>query len=245
MKPVRFSNLRLMAKSPAHYRAALDGEREDTLAMRLGRLVHALVLGGDYLVWDGTRRGKEWDRFAEENAGREIVTASELAQAEPVAAAVSASELAAPLLDGAHEQTIEWEIGGRKCQGRLDVLNAAFITDLKSTTNAEPEWFSRHGAKMGYHAQLAWYADGAKAAGLVIAPRCYVVAVEMKPPHVVTCLELTPHALDMGRRAYRLWWERLMVCERSDYWPGYVEGIAPLDVPEDETLWIDGEEVAA
>ena len=91
MKPVRFSNLRLMAKSPAHYRAALDGEREDTLAMRLGRLVHALVLGGDYLVWDGTRRGKEWDRFAEENAGREIVTASELAQAEPVAAAVSAS----------------------------------------------------------------------------------------------------------------------------------------------------------
>ena len=98
---------------------------------------------------------------------------------------------------------------------------------------------------MGYHAQLAWYADGAKAAGLVLAPRCYVVAVEMKPPHVVTCLELTDRALDMGRRAYRLWWERLMVCERSDYWPGYVEGIAPLDVPEDETLWIDGEEVAA
>jgi len=245
VKPVRFSLLKHIGRSPAHYRAALDGGREDTLAMRMGRLVHAMVLGGEYLVWDGTRRGKDWDRFEAEHLGQEIVTASEVEAAEPVAAAVAASELAAPLLDGCREQTIEWEIGGRKCQGRLDVLNAAFITDLKSTTNAEPGWFSRHATKMGYHAQLAGYADGAVAAGLAITPRCYVVAVEMKAPHVVTCLELTDRALDMGRRTYRLWWERLMVCERSDYWPGYVEGVAPFDVPEDEMLWIDGEEVAA
>lgn len=242
---IHFSRLRLMAKSPAHYKAADEFPREDTLAMRIGRLIHAMVLGGTYHVWDGTRRGKAWDEFEVAHLGEEIVTRSEVETAEPVAAAVIAHFGASALLDGDRERRVEWALAGRSCAGRLDVLGAGFITDLKTTTNAEPGWFTRHAIGMGYHAQLAWYRDGVEAAGLPMPERVYVVAVETKPPYVVTPLELTDRAIDMGRRTYRLWFERLLVCEKSDFWPGYVQGVAPFDVPEDEALFIDGEEVAA
>ena len=240
MKPVHYSRLHLMAKSPAHYKAAETYPREDTLSMRIGRLVHSLVLGGDYVVYDGTRRGKAWDAFVAENEKRDIVTASEFATAEPVATAVKANDNAMRLLTGDLEIRREWSVAGRAVAGRLDCLGAGFVTDLKTTTNAEPGWFARQAIRMGYHAQLAWYLDGA---AFPTEARAFIVAVETTPPNVVTCFELSPRALDMGRRTYRLWMERLLVCEASDTWPGYVESIIPLDSPEDETLLIDGEEI--
>ena len=96
---------------------------------------------------------------------------------------------------------------------------------------------------MGYHAQLAWYMDGVEAAGLPAPHDGYIVAVESKAPYAVVCYQLTPRAFDMGRRSYRLWLEQLAVCEQSNFWPGYVQSVTPLDVPEDETLWINGEEI--
>ena len=92
--------------------------------------------------------------------------------------------------------------------------------------------------------QLAWY----RSASQIVygtSPVAHIVAVETRPPHVVTVFKLTPAALDLGTRTWRLLWERLMVCERTDSWPGYVEDIAQLDVPEDEALSLEmeGEEV--
>lgn len=245
--PVHFSQLRHLAKSPAHYKAALDAPHVDTPAFRLGRLVHTLVLGGpEVVVWDGgQRRGKEWAEFQKTHDGLEIVTADEMETAQGMADSVLGCGDARDLLAGEHERIFNWSIGGRECAGRLDVLGPDFITELKTTTDAEPERFGRTATRLGYHAQLTWYLDGATAAGIGEPYRAYVIAIEKAPPYVVTPLELTPRALDMGRRTYRLWFERLLVCEASDAWPGYVQGIYPLDVPDDLNLIIDGEEIAS
>jgi hypothetical protein len=57
---VHFSRLKLMAMSPAHYRAAA---KRGTAAMGFGTVVHALVLGGDAIVYDGERKGGAWSAF--------------------------------------------------------------------------------------------------------------------------------------------------------------------------------------
>lgn len=241
--PVRFSRLKYFAQSPAHYLNSITVEREDSAALRGGRLLHYLVLGGDYAVYDGTRRGKAWDDFQAEHAGADIFTTSEYDRAAPMAAAVHGHADAARLLQGEHEQQLDWSWLGRSCTGRLDVIHPRWIADLKTTVDAQPERFQRLALRYAYHAQLAWYRIGAGD----LTRDCYLISVETKAPHPVVVHHLTEAALDQGERLCRLWMERLRTCEESGHWPGYAQSIVDFDAVEldDVTLSIDGEEVAA
>lgn len=252
MEAVRFSTLKYMQRSPAHYREALLNPAKPSAAMSLGTLVHAHVLGSirDLAIWDGVRRGKEWEAFSAANADREIVTMREVMEAERIADSVRASNEAHELFRSpgvVREKQISWQIATRWCSGRPDAYCDQWVADLKTTADASPAKFQHHAVRMGYTAQLAWYMDGLKAAGIEAPERAFIVAVETKPPFVVQAYELTPDAIDLGRRTYRLWWERLRVCEDSDQWPGYVQGYAPIGAPEgtaEFAISIDGEEVA-
>lgn len=235
--PVRFSNLRCMARSALHYWDAVQLGREDTLAMRLGRGAHAMVLGMPVIKWTGkTRQGKAWDRFKAEHADKEILNAKEWAQAEGIANAIRRHPIAAPLLfEGTVlEQTIEWEWLGRKCSSRPDSRAAGRrVLDLKTTRCADPEKFRWDALRQGYHGQLAFY-------GLADAfitgkqpDDLYAVAVESKRPYPVTVIRLTDEDRVAGEKLCRIWFERLLVCEASDHWPAYTDAIVELGVPSD------------
>ena len=73
---------------------------------------------------------------------------------------------------------------------------------------------------------------------------CSLLAVESTAPYVVTVFRVTERALEQGRRTYRLWFERLMACEEADEWPGYVQSVVPLDVPESDEVTFGEEEAA-
>ena len=245
--PVHFSSLKQMALSPAHYRYSVDHGVDETRAMRVGSVVHALVLGGPYHLYEGERRGKAWSEFRDEHAdGHTIVTSSEYEDAAAIAAAVLADPVAAQVLAGPHqtELTLEWEWLGRACAGRLDLVRSDVVVELKVSNSAEPDRFERLAFRLGYHAQLAWYL---RALGRPLSSRAVIVVVEDKPPYPVTVRQLTERALEMGEKQCRLWIERLLCCEAADAWPGYAQTVIPLDVPEwaeDQALLIDGEEVA-
>jgi hypothetical protein len=85
--------------------------------------------------------------------------------------------------------------------------------------------------RMFWHCQSAWYMDGATALCLD-ANRFYLLCVEASPPHVVTVLQMTEPVLEMGRKQLRLWIEKLLACEASDAWPGYVQSAVDVEVPE-------------
>lgn len=241
--PVRFSRLKHMAQSPAHYLASLE-DRRDTGPMLFGRACHSAVLGGSFAVYDGERRGKAWESFKAEHDGEDIITATEHDRVRRVADAVAAHPLAARLLTGDRELPIAWERQGRACSSRLDCLGASWVADLKTSNTSEPNRFGRMAIRMGYHAQLAWYQDAARFIGRA-APDAFLVAVETSAPYAVTVMQLTSRALEEGRKLCRIWFERLLTCEEVDVWPGYCESAVDLDVPEELDLLIDGEEVAA
>lgn len=238
---LHFSQLKIIDKSPAHYKAALETPFEPTAAMRFGTLVHALVLGGEFVVYDGERRGKAWTGFEEANAGKFIVTGTEHARAELVAAAVRRDPVARPLLEG--EKELAWwrELYGRPCAGRVDVYRKGHhLVDLKTTACSQPEKFTRQALAMAYHAQMSMYRDAMQHTGPV-----YLIAVETVAPYAVTVMQLTERALLEGDKLNRMWLERLAACESADQWPAYVQQAWPLDIVEDAGLIIDGEELAA
>jgi hypothetical protein len=245
--PLRYSRLKLMAKSPAHVRYALDQDLagkdnwDDTPSRRLGRLAHAVFLGQPLpTVFPGDRRGKAWTEFKEAHAGEDIVKQEELDTAIAMALELSKHEEAAPLLKGEIERTIFFEIAGRPCRTTPDVhMVRRHVTDLKSTTDASPERFPWQALKLGYHGQIAMQVDGIIAAGMPEPERKAIVAVETKPPYVVNVFALTPDAIEFGRATYRGWFERFRVSEDSNCWPGYIPGV--LDAPQ-ERLDFEGPE---
>ncbi len=242
---IHFSQLKKLALSPAHFKHALETPHEQTPAMRFGSLVHALVLGGKYVVYDGERRGNAWQEFQASTLCKLIVTAKELERAKPVANAVKRDPVAAPLLAGATERAWKTRMFGRMCAGRIDVAGAFFNVDLKTTNTAEPERFSRACLKLAYPAQLAWYRDARRRLGERV-DESFIIGVETSPPFPVVVFKLTERALEEGAKLNRLWLERLQCCEESGEWPGYAQSVLPLDVPDDiEGLIIDGEEIEA
>jgi hypothetical protein len=245
LAPLRWSALKYVGRSLAHYKYYLDNPVTETDAMRVGSRVHDLVLKGGrnrFAVWEGGRRAsKEWDLFVLAHADATILTADQEDRAGAIASAVLADPNAHEALFGCiTEQRREWEIAGRACVGTPDAVGQSIIVDLKCTNDASPGRFPWHAQRMGWLGQLAWYDYGLFGGN---ATRLVLVAVEDKPPHLVTVFCLTSDACELGHRIWRSHFERLRVCEQSGAWPGYSEAVVPLDVEREFSLHIGNEEV--
>ncbi len=259
--PVRFSHLKHIAKSPLHYHHAVTVGRDDKPWLRGGRGLHAVLFGTPYVVFDGaSRNSKAWDTFLDVELGDkfttnpgdapEVMLAKELpvyqAQAEAIRAELRRLDLS-HLLEGDIEKRIEWEWLGRKCAGTPDVAGAEWITDVKTTCNADPRKFIWDARKFGYAEQLEWYRRGVSLCKFGrgdIGYNLYIIAVEKTAPYPVVVWRITEKMREQAEKTLRLWFEQLLACEASNQWPGYAQCVQDLDVLESEgiTLQIGGEE---
>lgn len=231
--PVRFSRLKTIAQSPAHYFHACQHEIDDSLALRLGAGAHAMLFSQPVVCYPHVRNGRRWEAFAEEHDGKVILSASEWRKAAALVEAVRRNKDAMRVLfDGTLlEQQIDWELCGRACRSTPDARAPGWLVDLKSTRCSEPEWFGGEVLRRYYHAQLSFYDDAIAHATGRRPGEAYIVAVESTPPHPVTVFHLSGELLELGDRLARSWFEQLLVCEGSDTWPEYASGVVPLDVP--------------
>lgn len=246
--PVRFSRLRQMSASALHYWQAVQDDRPDTIAMRFGRGVHALVLGTPVIRWPGkSRQGKAWEKFKAQHADKEILNTKEWDRAHGIYEAIRRHPIAneAIFAGTTLEETIEWEFNGRACTSRPDArLGTERNVDLKTTRCAEPVRFARDAMWRGYHAQFSFYARAIAERYGAFPRESLVVAVESVKPFPITVLKLTPEALNEGEKCWRLWFERVLACEAANHWPAYTETVEKFDVTGDEelSLKVDGEE---
>ncbi len=235
MEPLRFSRLKLMGKSPAHYAAHVPYE---TGAMQIGTAADALLLGGQtVLAYPGAvRRGKEYDAFCEKNPGALILTQKDAAAALGIAEAVNACPDAVRLLTGIRQHTILWDFNGRPCRSTPDVRGDEFLTDLKTGETSDPRFFPFKVRRFAYHAQMSFYETAVACAKLPPVTQSYIVSVEQAPPHVVTVYRLSEQAIELGARLWRLWFEQLQVCEASGQFPPYSQSIVDLELFDDNEL---------
>lgn len=271
--PVRFSNLKHLARSPLHYHHAVTVGRADKPWLRGGRGLHSVLFGTPYVVFTGgARRGKAWETFLEvelsdakfltdPGSAPEVILESELPTYERMAASIRAElrrQDLSYLLEGDIEKRIEWEWLGRKCAGTPDVLRPwSHLVDVKTTCNADPRRFVWDARKFFYAEQLTWYAKGDRehrtrkiAQGGTGVPQIeckdlYIIAVEKTAPHPVVVWRVTDRMREQAEKTLRLWFEQLLACEASSSWPSYVQSVQELDVQDGEgiTLTIEGEDV--
>jgi len=242
---VNWSTLKHILTSPKHYRYWLANPRPDSEALLVGRATHCAVyepdeFGARYVVAprfnracnDDTARAKgydggkqaaaEWDAS---HTGAEVIEADAMKRIVGMRDALMADPVSGPMLRGGRKEfRIEWtdHETGIECRGRVDHVRGG-LRDLKTTRSLLS--FECDVARLMYHAQLAWYLDGLKLAGIDATDAPCLIAVENEPPFDVQVLTFTEEDLDAGRRLYRDALDTLAVCRRLDHWPGVARGV--------------------
>lgn len=246
-QPVRCHHLKALGRSPAHAKLCLRGvETKPTPEMVIGSAVHAIIEGRkDVVVFQGkTRQGADWEKFKEKHGGGLIVSKKEWATAEGIAAALLADPESRPLVKARgvkREETIIFDLNGRKCRATADLLlPKKWPAEIKTGKCSDPEVFKWDAARRGYHVQQ-WLQVEAMKAKYGACETAWIIAVDNTPPYNVSVIERSEEWAELGERQGRLWLERFMVCEKAGFWPGYVQTkvkMPPLkrqyDDPEDE-----------
>jgi exodeoxyribonuclease VIII len=242
---VNKSLLDLVGKAPSLAQAFLAGtySREKTASMKLGSLVHALVLEPDTfseryaLAPEGDRRtkaGKEaFEQFLTESEGKDVITSSDYETAQAMAESVREHPSASLLLrEGDPEVSVFAELAGTACKCRIDWLRPdGILVDLKTTKDASSSAFARSCASFDYPVQAAMYLDLTIAAD-VEATDFVFIAIESPPPYLCATYSLTWDDIAKGRALYQKRLEILNRCRETNDWPGLGNGlITTLKMP--------------
>lgn len=234
-------------RSPAHYRAWVDGiEPAPTPALRFGTALHMALLeperfGRTYVVlpdFGDLRSSKNRERRDEwliEHPGTVALSLEHeqalLGMLESVMRHPTASRL---IVDGDPEVTVTWvdEVSGLRCKSRADyfVRSKRLAVDIKSTFDASPRQFARDVYNYRYHVQDALYRMGFAACDAQI-DHFAILAIEKEPPYAVAVYTLDEDAVALGYNAARCDIERLSECLAADHWPSYSDGVETLSLP--------------
>jgi hypothetical protein len=251
IRAVNYSSLRNLhvassplVMSPLRYRHFQTHTRPETDAMLVGRAGHTAVFEPDrfpleYVVWShGRRQGPRWTNFKAFAAadGKTVLTEAQYETAIAIRDAVRGNALAMWYLDrGDPEKTLTWTdpVTRLRCKGRLDWFSRSHpcVVDLKTARDIDARMFGASAARMGYHRQLAMYANGAVANELLVDPRAVIIAVENAPPHEVAVYALDADALAAGAEEVAALLACLKTCIETNRWPGRYEKEQTLELP--------------
>jgi PDDEXK-like uncharacterized protein DUF3799 len=209
-------------------------EEEDANHFDIGEATHLLLLEPDKFddavavieAPNYTTKAAREARERARNAGLTPLLAKEVDIVEAMARAILADPVASGFRGGGDtEVTMTWTDPdfGFPCKLRVDHLphNLVDLRDVKSAANANPRDFERGAWTHGYPQRAAWYLDGVE---LVTGqrPRFYwFIAVEKKPPFLVSVMKYPDEDVEWGRvlnmRARAMFAE----CLEKGEWPGY------------------------
>jgi len=232
------SGLDLINISPRHYRYH---QREETESMFMGTLLHRQLLEPDTLenaYWikpEGmsfaTREGKKWKA---DHSDRPIVEEGSLTKAIRAVKAIHEHPIARRFLKNAEcEKSIfAYDSQGTLRKARLDIFCAGTVLpDVKTSTDARPDEFSKSIWNLEYHKRAAWYLDICNMIGIEKKHFAFIV-VEPRPPFCVAVYILDDEAIEIGREQYQAILQTYRNCLETDTWPGYSTEMQPIGLPQ-------------
>lgn len=242
---VSSTGLKHMLRSPAHYKAYIDGQIETSAAKELGTAIHCAILEPEkfkerFVVaprFDRrTNAGKAAaEAFEIENFGKQVITKDESQLIQFIQHAVLSHKTARELLArGTAEKSVFWtdKRTGLMCKIRPDWLHPAAICDVKSAVDASPMGFSAACARMHYDLSAYMYRLGMKAVTGKDMPFIFI-ALEKDVPYCPAVYMASETMLNNGRLKFERAMDSLKMCLETGLWPGYqADGRAQeIDLP--------------
>ena len=243
------SGMDYLSKSPAHYRAYIDGllDAAPTQAQTFGAAFHCAVLEADqftlrYTRFDGDRRtkaGKE-EYAALAAAGFIVLSGDDWQTIKAMRQSLMQHPMARLMIETTEHEVIgQWmdKESGAACKGIADCwkAEAGVLGELKTCQDASPQAFMLAMARYQYHRQAAFYLDGFGAQAINI------IAVEKEPPYAVAMYRVPPHVLAVGRAIYKPLAALYQHCSEAGEWPAYEAGLRDLHLP----AWAIPDQLAA
>jgi len=170
-----------------------------------------------------------WRQWDEANADKIIVSRKDYDQVMELAARIRAAQCREYICGGRSQVCIVWKDPetGLLCKGRLDYEREAgwnhFITDLKTSRCAHPNFWRWAIEEYGYYGQLAWYEWGWRTLTGEPSLCGWLIAQTQGCPQVVyyDMCDKDDLSLHAWRMVFREELNRWAECVKKNTWPGY------------------------
>jgi exodeoxyribonuclease VIII len=225
------TGLKKVFMSPADYK---HGERKTTPAMFTGSATHSAILEPELfekqyvsLPQGKDRRSSEYKALCATRGVDNVLVSADSYQISMMQNAVKKNPKARQWLyeePGRNELSVYAKdpVTGVLVRCRFDrLLDRGFSPDLKTTTDASPDGFSKIIGKFGYAFQAAFYMDVYSWATGQDLEGFGFVAVQKTAPYHVMCYRLDDESIEVGRSQYRSALNKYAECLESGIWNGY------------------------
>ena len=222
------------SKEPSIAHVMLKEKKGDHYSM--GRAIHTAVLEPhlfekSFIRGPIDRRGKKWsDAKGALTNGQELLTDGDYVKALQIRDSIwENNQRAKEIIENSKKEVTCFaeDDEGRKHKARADLLNFGSITDLKSTTSVDPDFFSKEIFKHGYHVQAAYYLDVFDANYSLLGDPFNFIAIEKEPPYISNVFTLDKAAILLGRETYE---------KGLDLYDRFVQNNKIITWPEPQTI---------
>lgn len=262
MDGINASSLKNLLTSPRLYMHRKREPLPDRDTLRLGRTAHTAILEPRRFLYDYAmlpegmiRRGKDWDKFKDQNTSKTIISAKEYEAALKMADSVGQHPVAGQLLrtaGAATELSISWihPRTAKLCKSRLDLFAGNVLVDIKTTSDPLPAKFCAQAARLHYPMQMAFYADAATSAGFNVEA-VKIITVQSAEPYDVVVYNIPQDVISLGAEQYDRAIDLLIECESINSFPGMAPEEVELRLPswampaeeQGPELFLDGEAI--
>ncbi|MGV8130667.1 MAG: PD-(D/E)XK nuclease-like domain-containing protein [Candidatus Pacearchaeota archaeon] len=211
------SDMDKILRSPEYYKWAKTQKNKQTPAMRLGSLVHTMILQPENFVKEyvigiekkdqrNSANKVEWLAFLDTVGNRTIITQEEFDKAHAMREAFFSSETASTLLSKATaiESSAFWidEETQIKCKCRPDFVlqDKRFICDLKTASDANFNEFRRTIVNRNYDLQCAHYLKGYSIASGIEYNNFIFIVIESDAPYGVAIYAVNEAVIEAGEK---------------------------------------------
>lgn len=243
------SGLRAVLRRPSEYWGfspynPKPFEREEKTSLEFGKAAHMLLLGedgfkeryslrpekypgekGEMKPWSGNANWCKGWLADQKNAGRTVITDTEIGHIRHMADALARKEpIRLGILNGRIERSIFTKHGNIWLKARPDVVpnDSGDFVDLKTAASVDDESLSKAIYQHGYHVQAGLLRMIVREVlGADAFTSFTFVFVEKAPPYDVRVMQLKDEDIDLGERQARKAIATVQECLKRKHWPGF------------------------
>jgi len=242
IQALNYSGSKELLKSPAHYQAYLNLEREETKALRMGSLIHCAVLQPELLnekfvtAPECDRRTKDgkatYEAFqASLKPGMTVVNYEESAECHLIAAFARQAIKRADVTFEMTEFMFTTDHCGVQLKCAIDGVGSdGYLYDLKTTEDASPAGILKSIRAYRYNLQAYFYRLCFETAFERRLLGFRFLFVEKAPPYATAWVEIGPELMSYACSDFEKALQAYRECTTLGEWPAYGDEVQVIDI---------------